>query len=145
MKKVVKLDLLIIIIALFCNFLLTSCDEQPQRPQEALFVFGCPPDKETFLFKLTDPRKIQKARDILSGKETNMIHVKGIIIKEPADYNPRWSYHLDPASIDFFALAIEVCDANMKYVEEHLIEVGGSFLPNNHWCPWCSQLIKEQR
>ncbi len=66
-------------------------------------------------------------------------------MKEPADYNPLWSYHLHPDSIDFFEYEIEVCDATIQYVEDHLNEVGGSFLPNNFWCPWCSRLIKIER
>ena len=67
----------------------------------------------------------------------------GIIVKEQAGYNPAWSYHLDSETIQFFELAIEVCDASIRYVEEHLDEVGGSFLPNNQWCPWSSELTRE--
>ena len=72
-----------------------------------------------------------------------MPHVAGKIIKEAACYNPPWSYHLDPQSIDFFASAIEVCDASIAYTESFLDEAGGHFLPGNHWCPWGSRLIKE--
>ena len=61
----------------------------------------------------------------------------------PAPYNPRWSYHLDPASISFFQCAIEVCDASPQYVEEHLSEVGGAFLPGSTWCPWSSRVAEE--
>ena len=34
--------------------------------EEAFFQFDYPPYPETFIFKLTDPAKIQEARDILS-------------------------------------------------------------------------------
>jgi hypothetical protein len=67
----------------------------------------------------------------------------GTIIKAPAPYNPPWSYHLDPASISLFAFAIEVCDASPQYVEEHLSEVGGAFLPGSVWCPWSSHVVEE--
>jgi hypothetical protein len=40
-------------------------------------------------------------------------------------------------------MAIEVCDANMMYVEDHLDEAGGAFLPGNHWCPWDSRVTRE--
>jgi len=43
----------------------------------------------------------------------------------------------------FFELQIEVCDSNVTYVEEHLEEIGGSFLPNSVWCPWSSKLMAE--
>ncbi|HEX4950154.1 MAG TPA: hypothetical protein VFZ34_26040, partial [Blastocatellia bacterium] len=110
---------------------------------EAYFVFDGPPRTNQFVIKLTDPAKIQKARDILSGKETQARHVSGKIIKQPAPYNPPWSFHLDPATIEFFGLATEVCDGSIAYVESHLDEAGGAFLPGNIWCPWSSRLIKE--
>lgn len=96
-----------------------------------------------FTIKLTQPEKIDHARRILSGDEKSRVHVQGIIVKEKAEYNPDWSYHLEPKTIDFFEIAIEVCDANMEYIEENLDEVGGPTLPNNHWCPWSSKLVDE--
>ena len=38
---------------------------------------------------------------------------------------------------------IEVCDASVVYVEEHLDEAGGEFLPNYLWCRWGSRILKE--
>ncbi len=109
----------------------------------AYFVLDAPPRRDQFVIKLTDPAKIQKARDILSGKETQLRHVSGKIIKQPAAYNPPWSFHFDPASIEFFGVATEVCDGSLAYVETHLDEAGGAFLPGNIWCPWGSRLLKE--
>ena len=82
-------------------------------------------------------------RRILSGEERSRIHVQGTVVKASVHYNPGWSCHLAPESIDFFELATEVCDASMQYVEEHLDEVGGSTLPGAHWCPWSSRLVDE--
>jgi len=109
----------------------------------AYFEFKGSGDTDFFTFQLLDPLKIAKARDIVSGKETRFVHPQGTIIQKTASYNPKWSYHFDPDSIEFFEMAIEVCDANMKYVEEHLDEVGGAFLPNSHWCPWNSTILRE--
>ena len=111
--------------------------------EEAYFLIDIQPRKETFTIKLTDPVKIQKARDILSGKDRSTPHVAGKIIKESACYNPPWSFHLDSQSIEFFASAIEVCDASIAYTESFLDEAGGHFLPGNQWCPWGSRLVKE--
>ena len=109
----------------------------------ARFVFEYPPASEQFVIELTDESKIQQARNILNGTEKNETHVLGKIIKRPAAYNPKWSYQLDPASISFFSLAIEICDAQIGYVEDHLDEAGGPFLPGGLWCPWTSRLVKE--
>lgn len=106
------------------------------------FAFMQQPGQE-FIFELTDEEKIAHARRILSGEETSEVHVVGRIRKTTKPYNPKWSYHLDPDTISFFAVAIEVCDANMQYVEDHLDEACGAFLPGCHWCPWDSRLVRE--
>src|SRR5262245_59018987 len=111
--------------------------------EEAYFVFDSPPRGDLFVIKLTDPAKIQKARDILSGKETSSRRVGGVIVKEPACYNTPWSYHLDPQSIEFFGAAMEVCDGAMAYIESHLDKVGGDLLPGNRWCSWRSRMVGE--
>ncbi|MFD6991235.1 calmodulin-binding protein [Streptomyces sp. NPDC059943] len=99
--------------------------------------------RSTAVFQLTDAAKIQEARDILSGKEKERVHVMGRLDHRAAPYNPRWSYHLRPESISFFDQAIEVCDATIPYVEDYLDEAGGAFLPGNYWCPWTSRLVRE--
>lgn len=109
----------------------------------AYFEFRGSNKKDFFVMKLVDPATIEHARAILRGDETSAIHPQGTIVSERVPYNPRWSYHFDPASISFFREAIELCDANMGFIEEHLDEVGGSFLPNAHWCPWSSKLVRE--
>ena len=109
----------------------------------AYFRFTDTDGKPRFVIELRDPDKIAHARRILSGEERSRIHVQGTVVKESAPYNPGWSFHLDPGSIDFFEFATEVCDASIQYVEDHLGEVGGSTLPGSHWCPWSSRLVQE--
>ncbi len=91
---------------------------------------------------LTDPTKIQEAQAIISGQKPSRMIV-GTIAKQPAAYNPPWNYHLDPASVQFVNAAIEVCDATILGVEQHLDEACGSFLPGCAWCPWGSRLTAQ--
>lgn len=108
------------------------------------FAFTQPSSPGTeFIIEVTDEKTISHARRILSGDEKNEVHVHGRIVKRTQPYNPRFSFHLDPSTINFFSMAIEVCDANMTYLEDHLDEAGGAFLPGNHWCPWDSRLTRE--
>lgn len=111
--------------------------------EAAYFNVGFTASDETFTIMLTDTARIQEARDILNGTQLQKIHVMGTIVKSPAYYNPSWSYHIAPASIEFFEVAIEVCDAAPEYVEEHLDEACGAFLPNCVWCPWSSVVVEE--
>jgi hypothetical protein len=99
--------------------------------------------KDTFIFKLTAPKRIQEARDILDGKEKRKVHVSGVVVKEPAAYNAPWHYRLNPDTVSFFENSAEVYDSSARYVEDHLAEVGGDFLPGNRWCPWSSRLVQE--
>jgi hypothetical protein len=113
-------------------------------PQSAYFEFKGPDPEDRFVIKLVDSEKIEHARKILRGAETGRTHIAGVIALKKASYNhPDWSYHMKPDSIEFFNEAKEVCDATMRYVEEHLDEVGGAFLPGNRWCPWGSELTRE--
>jgi Big-like domain-containing protein len=107
---------------------------QQSEPIEAYFIFDCPPNT-TFTIKLTDPQTIQEARNIIATGAPKM--VIGTIVKQPVYYNSPWSYHLDPKSIGFAEFAVELCDANMNYLEANL-DVAYS-----DWCPWSSRLVKE--
>jgi Bacterial Ig domain len=110
------------------------CGHQSE-PVEAYFIFDCPPNKETFVIKLTDLQTIQQARNIIATGARNL--VAGTLIKQPVYYNSPWSYYLDPKSIGFPEFAVEVCDANMFYLESNLDTAYAD------WCPWNSRLIKE--
>ena len=96
---------------------------------------------DTFVIHLTDAEKILEANDILANSTPK--GVMGTVLKEPVSYNTPWSYHLDPASIEFFEMAVEVCDASIQFVEDNLADVGGATLPGNQWCPWSSSLTRK--
>jgi hypothetical protein len=96
-----------------------------------------------FIFALKDETRIAESRAIIADSLLPKRHVMGAVIPSRAVYNPSWSFHLAPNSISFFENAIEVCDANVTYIESHLDEVGGAFLPKSHWCPWNSWLKRE--
>jgi hypothetical protein len=105
----------------------------------AVEVFSDP----RFVIQLTKDDDIQHARDLVSGKDTSRPHVMGRIRKTTVDYNPGWSFHILPETISFFDFAIEVCDATTSYVEDHLDEACGAFLPGCYWCPWSSRVTEE--
>lgn len=96
----------------------------------------------TFVFAVASG-ETDRIRAILRSGETDRLHVQGTIVPERAAYNPGWSFHLDPATVRVFELSIEVCDADVQYVEDNLAEIGGSLLPGKHWCPWSSKIVRE--
>jgi hypothetical protein len=97
-----------------------------------------------FVFKLIDKEKIQKARNILSGKQRGI--PTGIITKGPAPYNPKWGFNYVPSSIDFTEYAMELCDASIHYIEENFEEFCKNFPEDKcRWCPWGARLVAELR
>ncbi|GAM28992.1 hypothetical protein SAMD00019534_121680 [Acytostelium subglobosum LB1] len=96
-----------------------------------------------FNIKLSDAALIAHARGLISGSVTEQQHIMGTIVKKDAWYNPEWSFYMNPTTISFFDMAMEVCDSAIITAEEHLAEVGGSFLPGSVWCPWYSRVVRE--
>ncbi|HKP22960.1 MAG TPA: hypothetical protein VJV39_03800 [Dongiaceae bacterium] len=121
---------------------MTGCQSTKDQSETAYFKVAGATAADTFVIALTDPAGIAEARALASGQEPSK-HVTGLIVAEAVPYNAPWSFHLDPASISFFEMSIEVCDAATSYVEAHLAEVGGAFLPGRRWCPWSSRVIEE--
>ncbi|MET8005678.1 BP74-related protein [Nonomuraea glycinis] len=130
------------LVAIAMLALTAPAQAQRAAATEAYFEFT-DITRERAVLKLTDPAKIQHARELVTGITNDRPHVLGRIVKRPAPYNPRWSYHYNPETVDFFDFAIEVCDASIPYVEDHLDEAGGAFLPGLVWCPWSSRLVRE--
>lgn len=115
-----------------------------QRTKPVFFKVGFPTEQEgTFVLRLVDPGTIQAARNAVRDPDNHPHHVMGTLVKKDARFNPGWSYHLLPRSVEFFDQATEACDATPQYVEEHLEEACGAFLPDCRWCPWTSKVLAE--
>src|SRR4051812_19352863 len=99
---------LLTLMALGLSYLFSGCvTSESKKMPVAYFAFKGSDPNHTFIFKLTDAAKIQHARNILNGAEKQKVHVSGKIVTKKASYNPAWSYHLDPATIGFFQVAME--------------------------------------
>src|SRR5688572_9629643 len=93
-----------VLLVTLIQVVLTHCECRPPEPPptpEAYFEFE-DAHGDRFIFKLVEQDKIDHARGILSGEVTDMLSVSGTIVKQPAEYNPGWSFHLDAESVEFF-------------------------------------------
>ncbi|ARN79723.1 hypothetical protein DSM21852_28480 [Methylocystis bryophila] len=120
---------------------LTAAAVAAQEPRYFLMSDGKP--ENDFVFELRDPEQIANALRIIHDHPEPPPHVSGIIVLTPAPYNRPWGFHYEPRTISFPEISTEVCDAETSYVQKHLDEVGGHFLPGNRWCPWSQHVIKE--
>ena len=48
--------------------------------------------------------------------------------------NAPWSWHIDPATVEFADMTTEVCDGLPEYVEDFT-------LTSNIYCPWGAQIV----
>src|SRR5205809_4690698 len=113
----------------------TAISGRAQGSEEAYFVFRYPPRTSTFIFKLTDPAKIQEARNIVATHASKV--VSGTIVKQPVYYNPGWNFHFDPKTISFPDIAVEICDSTMEDIEADLDNAWPQ------WCPWKGEVLAE--
>lgn len=68
---------------------------------EAYFAFQGYLHTKRIILKLTSVQNIAENRRIISAEEKGSVHVMG----------PSYSFHIDPDTVIFFTMAIEVCDA----------------------------------
>jgi uncharacterized protein (TIGR03437 family) len=97
---------------------------------------------DSIIVRVNQAAAIQKARAVLAGRSGSVI-MTGKIVPVSAFYNPGWSFHVDPLTVEFTELATEVCDASIGGVEQALNDLGGSFLPGFRWCPWTAKILAE--
>ncbi len=110
-------------------------------PSQADFVVRV--NEERFIIRLTRPDQILRARQLLASRENKV--VRGTLRDGNGGYNrdpvrgQQYSWHLDPQTIEFFDVALEVCDGLPSYVEEekaYWLELG-------YYCPWAAVIEQE--
>jgi hypothetical protein len=109
---------------------------------EAYFSLGFVGDATypEFIVKILGNEKISKARSMIVGQE-EALSITGTVIPQKESYNPNYSYHLDPSTINFFVEGPTLCDADPVYVENNLpvwVETAKT------WCPGSSYILAEK-
>jgi hypothetical protein len=113
-------------------------------PAEAIFqVRACrgsllAPDGEVFRILLRDLDLIAQARALVGAGNRKI--VAGNLARGNGGFNAPWSWHLDPASIRFPEVAVELCDGCPGGVEANAGTWGTGL-----FCPWSSEVIAEQK
>jgi len=108
--------------------LLSGC--APAGPTVATFeVAGV----QTFKVELATPELIQHAKDLMAGSTEARIPV-GTIVRDDPSVNAPWSWHIDPATLEFADVTTEVCDGLPEYVED-------GTLTSDIYCPWSADVI----
>ena len=88
---------------------------------------------ETYKIELTTPELQQHARDLLAGEDVASIP-NGVVVRDDPGVNAPWSWHIDPASLEFADNTIEVCDGLPSYVEDGTVT-------SDRYCPWSAEIV----
>lgn len=102
-----------------------------QSPSGVIVTFDV--EGEEYRVLITDAQLIAHAQALLAGGEERRIP-NGLIVRGEPGVNAPWSWHIDPASLEFADMTIEVCDGLPSHVED-------GTLATDRFCPWGAQVI----
>ena len=88
---------------------------------------------EQYRIELTDAADVEIARRLLAGQEAPTIP-NGIVIRGDPGVNTGYTWHIDPASVEFADVTVEVCDGKPSDVENGVIT-------SDRYCPWSAKVI----
>ncbi|MFV0432592.1 MAG: hypothetical protein ACK5LO_01215 [Leucobacter sp.] len=108
---------------------LTGCGAQAAVPSVATFEI----EGQQFKIELVTPELVQHATQLLDGEEVAAIPV-GKIVRGSSSVNEPWSWHIDPATVEFADFTTEVCDGLPEFVED-------GTLTSDTYCPWLAKVI----
>lgn len=124
------------ILACFAPIALAGCASS--GPTIATFEVA---GQETYRIELATPELIRHARRLMAGEDVARIP-NGRIVRDDSGLdhpvsdpiNGPWSWHIDPASLEFADITTEVCDGLPQYVED-------GTLTSDYFCPWSAEII----
>ncbi len=116
--------------------------DAPSRAEAIFQVRACrasrrAPEGEVFRILLRDSDLIAQARALVGAGNRRI--VSGTLASGNGGFNAPWSWHLNPDTVRFPEIAIEVCDGCPSDVE-----ASGGTWDAGSFCPWTSEIIAEQ-
>lgn len=88
---------------------------------------------ETYKIELITPELIAHAQALLDGEEVASIP-NGVVVRDDPGVNAPWSWHIDPATLEFADMTVEVCDGLPSYVEDGTVT-------SDRYCPWSARIV----
>lgn len=109
--------------------MLAGCASTPKHPIATFEVDG----GETYKIELVTPELVKHAEDLLDGAQIAAIPL-GIVVRDAPEVNEPWSWHIDPATLEFADVTTGVCDGLPSHVEDNTIT-------SDQFCPWSAKVI----
>ena len=93
-------------------------------------------EAEQFRILVTEQELIAHVQQLLAGGEEGRIP-SGVIVRGETGVNEGWSWSIDPQSLEFADMTIEICDGLPSHIED-------GTLTTERYCPWGAQVIDVQ-
>jgi hypothetical protein len=88
---------------------------------------------ETFKIELATPELVDHAGRLLAGENVSAIPLGTVVRGDPGPNAP-WTWHINPTTVQFADMTIEVCDGLPSYVEDHTVT-------SDQFCPWSAKVV----
>ncbi|MET0144995.1 MAG: hypothetical protein ABW328_09450 [Ilumatobacteraceae bacterium] len=88
---------------------------------------------EQFKVELVTPELIDHARELMAGGQDGRIPL-GTVVRGDPGVNAPWTWHIDPATLEFADMTIEVCDGLPSFVEDATVT-------SDQYCPWSAEIV----
>ena len=126
------------VLSTWVSLMLAACGgtvtpAQPPPVSSGVVVTLRVADAEEYRIRLTDPDDIAAAQKLLAGQAAPRIP-NGRVVRGEPDVNIGYSWHIDPASLEFTDTATEVCDGRPSDVER-------SAITSEWYCPWSAKVV----
>lgn len=108
-------------------------DTTPPAGSQGVVVTFRVAESEEYRIRLTEQEDIEVARKLLAGEEAPAIP-NGRVVRGSPDVNTGYSWHIDPADIEFADVTMEVCDGLPSDVEKGVVT-------SERYCPWSAKVI----
>jgi hypothetical protein len=115
--------------AIVATVSLSGCVQQPPANPVATFQVV----DETYKIELATPELVAHAQALLDGEDVASIP-NGTVVRDDPGVNAPWSWHIDPATLAFADVTIEVCDGLPSYVEDGTVT-------SDQYCPWSAKIV----
>ncbi|NYF13960.1 hypothetical protein HDC34_002254 [Pseudoclavibacter sp. JAI123] len=110
---------------------LSGCSPQADAPlTRAVATFQVV--DQSFKVELATPELVEHAQKLLDGEDVSAIPL-GTVVRGDASVNEPWTWHIDPATLEFADFTTEVCDGLPEYVEDGTVT-------SDVYCPWSAKI-----
>jgi hypothetical protein len=116
------------LVGVIATALAVSGSGSPRYPVATFDVVG-----ETYKIELATPELVAHAEALLAGEPVASIPL-GRVVRDDPGVNAPWSWHIDPATLQFADMTIEVCDGLPSYVEDGTVT-------SDDYCPWSAKIV----